>query len=563
MRVEKIEEIVLLKNSEIIEFICEKCRKEVSITKRKFIVDSGLKCGACKRKETNLKKYGFENPFQNTEKLRATKKEKYGDVNYNNRDKARQTCIEKYGVSHHWENKEIRNKIKETNLEKYGVEHIWSSEEIREKCKKTAIDRYGNISNHQKTVETMIKKYGSKDSLSSPEIKKKIQETNLKKYGSISPFGSTEVQEKVCKTNLEKYGTEYYRSSINMKLKTIENNKKRTPEEWRSRAIKSSETRSSLEIIENIKPDSKWEQSFIKSHPGCIRGPAIEYYNEGKKHIWLVDFEWEGKLYEVKNPFYFNLDFPQWKPEITWAKWRAGEELRVRWYLWDSLDMTRKFPIIDDLELFRNKCWVGRKSSPFDAWNNKELRFLAEENFASQLGFGGNLLKKVLNSKKSIGELILERFTIAKIAPRVTVMSKNEAIKWLTTSGLDLSQGVYDPCGGFGGRKEACNELGIEYEGYDVNPELIRLVGHSYQDLISMDPIVTNKIVFTSPPWNDKECWLGSNGSITEIHEKEWWYTLIQQKIKAPHYIFVNGAINDNKRNNGLFGQRNKVITKF
>ncbi len=43
-----------------------------------------------KAKQTNLEKYGVENPFQVEifkEKAKETKLEKYGDANYNNRKK--------------------------------------------------------------------------------------------------------------------------------------------------------------------------------------------------------------------------------------------------------------------------------------------------------------------------------------------------------------------------------------------------------------------------------------------------------------------------------------------
>jgi hypothetical protein len=306
----------------------------------------------------------------------------------------------------------------------------------------------------------------------------------------------------------------------------------------------------------------QWKQAFIKTHPGCQYGPSIEYEFENKTHIWTVDFEWNGKLYEVVNPSDFD--------EQTYAKWKKGDELHkqkrdIRWYLWSPM-FEAEFPDYGPLENFRMTCSVGRHASPKFAWEDAELRFRAEENLAQQIGFGGQCLKKFLSGKYTPQELIIQRFTIAKIAPRVTSMSASQC-KTLLKDYIPLlkEKGIYDPCGGFGGRKEFAKQIGIEYESYDVNPVLIKEVGHEYRDLITMPAIETGHVVFTSPPWEDKEVWPGSNGSNTEIHDKQWWYDLIREKVKAPYYIFINGAFENeqHKDKTGLFGSRNNMITTY
>lgn len=72
-----------------------------------------------KVKQTNIEKYGVEFPLQDknihkktidkgkkngsyvigSKKGKETKKERYGDENYNNLDKIKQSCLEKYGVT--------------------------------------------------------------------------------------------------------------------------------------------------------------------------------------------------------------------------------------------------------------------------------------------------------------------------------------------------------------------------------------------------------------------------------------------------------------------------------
>lgn len=86
----------------------------------------------------------------------TTKIIRYGDPKYNNRDKAIDTCIKKYGEDNPFKSNEIKDKIKQTMLDKYGVEYAQQSKEI------------------QKTrEENSLKKYGVKHHMMVPDIKDK------------------------------------------------------------------------------------------------------------------------------------------------------------------------------------------------------------------------------------------------------------------------------------------------------------------------------------------------------------------------------------------------------
>ena len=92
-----------------------------------------------KRKATNKKLYGDENyNLYGSESFRARLLAKYGNSFYNNREKAKQTCLDRYGVS--------------TNLKTEGFQDLAIA-------KKREI--YGNASNYEKTKLTNLKKYGS------------------------------------------------------------------------------------------------------------------------------------------------------------------------------------------------------------------------------------------------------------------------------------------------------------------------------------------------------------------------------------------------------------------
>ena len=51
------------------------------------------------------------------EKGKKTKLEKYGDENYNNKEKYKETCQKKYGVDYALSSNIVRDKIKETVTE--------------------------------------------------------------------------------------------------------------------------------------------------------------------------------------------------------------------------------------------------------------------------------------------------------------------------------------------------------------------------------------------------------------------------------------------------------------
>ena len=154
-----------------------------------------------KIKETNLKKFGVENPMQSIDIQNISKKtklEKYVDENFNNRNKAISTNLERYGVEHYSKTDEFIDKSISTNLEKYGVEHYSKTEEFKKSVKKTKLEKYNNenFNNLNKIYSTNLEKYGFKSILESPEFRLKIKNTNLEKYGVENYIELDKVKEK-------------------------------------------------------------------------------------------------------------------------------------------------------------------------------------------------------------------------------------------------------------------------------------------------------------------------------------------------------------------------------
>ena len=165
-----------------------------------------------KIKETNLEKYGVEHSLQSKEV----------------REKGKQTNLEKYGVENPFQSEDIKEKIKATNLEKYGCENPSQSQDIKNKKIETCIKHFSvqhpaqSEEVKQKIKETNLEKYGVEHSLQSKEVREKGKQTNLEKYGVENPFQSEDIKEKIKATNLEKYGCENPSQSQDIKNKKIE-----------------------------------------------------------------------------------------------------------------------------------------------------------------------------------------------------------------------------------------------------------------------------------------------------------------------------------------------------
>jgi len=120
------------------------------------------------RENTNISKYGCKNVFQNEaikEKCGDTKFELYGDRNYRDLDKLKQTNLERYGVEHNWASKDPKLNGRATCYEEFGGKENFYKY-IHEKGCLTKLAIYGdaNYNNREKAENTCIDKYGYKSS---------------------------------------------------------------------------------------------------------------------------------------------------------------------------------------------------------------------------------------------------------------------------------------------------------------------------------------------------------------------------------------------------------------
>lgn len=223
-----------------INFYCTTCNKE-NVKYFSYLIKRNTLCKRCvtiaslpQQKATMLEKYGVEHASQNKEirdKIKEGFVEKYGVDNPSKlqeiKDKQKKTNLERYGVEYIVHNKESKDKMAETNIKKYGYECCLQNADIRERVKKSNLQNFGfenagqNSEVHEKMKSTMFKKYGVNYPLQNKEIMKKTEETCLKKYGVRNPLLSCDTQRKRMETIKDRYGVEYPSQNKEIRQKTI------------------------------------------------------------------------------------------------------------------------------------------------------------------------------------------------------------------------------------------------------------------------------------------------------------------------------------------------------
>lgn len=181
----------LKKENEDVCMYCGKIKKFLSISEGYIKTCSDIKC--------RYKNYNIGDKISKTmnesgiaisrvRKIKATKLKRYGDENYNNIEKHKETCLDKYGVDSHFKNKKIKEKIEQICLDKYGVKYNLQNKDIHKKTKKTMEDLYGGYGLQSKEILEKTRKEKRKNEIE--ELRKFLNNKNytLKKYISSTLY---------------------------------------------------------------------------------------------------------------------------------------------------------------------------------------------------------------------------------------------------------------------------------------------------------------------------------------------------------------------------------------
>ena len=278
-----ISQLKSLKRHDSFETTCEKCGTKYQVTDfRPERLDryKHILCQPCYSKMLKL--------------------ERYGDPNYNNRDKSKETCIEKYGVENPHQNKDIISKCENTCLEKYGVTNPNKTKEVRDKIEKTNLKRYGATCSlhgediHKKVLNSMNKKYGVNYTAESEFLRNKMYDTRLKKYGDKNYTN----REKANETVKNLYGVDNV-----MQLKSMQEEAKK------SRINKYGEYNNMPKLINTVRErygvDCIFQNGYISDK---IKETMIEKYGSetyiGSDHYNLHKSEYIEKMMKTMNERY-------------------------------------------------------------------------------------------------------------------------------------------------------------------------------------------------------------------------------------------------------------------
>jgi hypothetical protein len=283
-----------------------------------YIYKYGMKCRKCKiiianqkTKQTFLKKYGTENPY-NLESFKKVRREtcliKYGVPNYSKTEsykiKRDKTNLEKYGSIIPMQNENVKQKFKRTNMEKYGKEYATQSIEVQEKTKKTNLEKYGteyylqSKDAKEKKVNTNIKKYGVKNVLQNKDINQKRINTNIERYGDPNPLKSQIVQEKY-----KNYWRENFNVEHNMQVPEIVEKQQKSALTYKSYTFPSGK-QVLIQGYENLALDklsTTYDEDKIIVGASLVPKIIYKQNNKTKRYFPDIYINFENLIIEVKS----------------------------------------------------------------------------------------------------------------------------------------------------------------------------------------------------------------------------------------------------------------------
>ena len=536
---------------------CKICGKSVSFETRKCQWGYHIYCsGDCAMHDESIKQQVFN-----------TKELLYGDKNYNNKEKLINTLSKRTDE----EIRNITNKSKQTRLLKNDGKYF--SDESINKIKETTYNRYG--------VDSFTKTQQFKEFISAQQLN--IQNKQYKTKKDNHSFNKSKIEKELENYFIEnsiKYISQYrsdeypfscdfYFPDSNYYIEVQGN--------WTHGQHPFDNTN-----IDDIEILNKWESKSKKS----------KFYKNAI-YVWTEHDVKKRNIAKENGLNYleiFSCDFYDCLEQLVSnkvfaikSKYKITESQLVDWCLNNPFPGNNKWTANHPIW----KCYVPGQPSPYDAWNDEKCIAKAVKNMFITLdrcineskedGFVKRHLcainscvienNKIISSDKRLLELVLARFTIAKIASKVTAISPTDCVKIFDESGIDLSKynGIYVPMAGFGGivegykrwlkNNDSINNIS-NIEAYDINKSFCDWYGWKQRDMLE-SIIETDKVCIVCPPFGKNyEHWVDSseNGISQDIIDDMAditfikWYELIKKHVKAPAYIIIGPELSSNGR---------------
>lgn len=257
--------------------VCGKPTKYVNM-RRGYLKHCSFKCSG--------------NDPETQKKVGETKLRIYGSATYNNPEKNKRTCEERYGVSSPQSCEKIREKSRQTWLKNYGVDNPSKAPEVIKKIS-----------------ETNLKNHGVPWVMQNDEILKKRSDWWKYNFGDSNPFKTTHFKEVAKDTKLSKYGDMNFNnrqqaSETMLELYGVTNN---------SKSPTFQKTKTKQYEYKDEMFDSSWELAvwifFTDNNLPITREPVrIPYIDGTKERVYFPDFLVGDTLLEIKGDNFFTPD---------------------------------------------------------------------------------------------------------------------------------------------------------------------------------------------------------------------------------------------------------------
>lgn len=514
--------------------------------------------------------------------------------------------VAKYGFKTPGKSKEVWDKIRKTNLDKYGVEYPLQSNKIHEKTIDSGLKNGSYFIGSQKGKETKKERYGDENYNNGKQISKtKIDQPNTvkadiqqKSYYTKKQNNSfnTSKPENCLYTRLVEVFEDIkhqYRSSVYpfncdfyipqydlyIEYQGFEGHGKHpfdpTNQEdleivkkWEKKANEINWKNEKKELYKNFlevwtQQDPLKREIAKKNNLNFLEIFPDDFDNNLDN---IVEYIKKLTLQITENCIKCKMDLMEgneMSKEIT-EEWRNEEIFGITKGHCLDLCLNTPFPGTEKWPA-DNPIWgcnVAGSISPKEGYSRPEYVIKAIDNLYWILNksidqnryedFVRHQKERMHRNDIELIRVIINRFTIAKICPKVTALMPSKFLEIIEDSGIDISCGVYTCMAGFGGIVEGAKRWfkkhGLSYEGkieaYDINPNFCKYYGWTQRDVLAQK-VKTDKVVFVCPPFGLKtERWEGTpmerddefGTNYLDFHD---WCKLIQEYVEAPNYIFV------------------------
>ena len=453
--------------------------------------------------QTKIDKYGSLEEYNrlSTEKSKQTRLERYGDPNYVNIDKQKETIA---NIPDYYQKR--NKKTYETIIQRYGSIEAW----------KKHIDTKAALNAGCSSLEEYYQLWRTKINKSKTRMTKLEQRFNQFLINNCYIFESQYI---VVNGNKQ--------HSFDFAVYTADGD---------------------LSVL--VDCDGLYFHGYDSDETGKFVNTYVDDYRsslvpEGVKFVIIVEnHEEEGYAEFCKC---FNIDYQTYKNSIF--EWCRSTEFPYPKYSQKILLDSYQSLIKSDTSKFTLSARYGEKAilnyypsiyhakkqgkiSPYEAWQDDDLLRKCIDN---------RIIYKGSNLDPS---KVLAGLSISGIAPKVSVFNPYLA-KYLTQKYLNDYKTVFDPFSGFGGRLLGVCSCDKTYIGQDINKitveESIRMISELMLPNCSVtlaDSINTTGIyecLLTCPPYNLKETW----GQVIKNKSCDEWIDICLNNFNCNKYVFI------------------------